>query len=197
MTAEGRGATFWIVPDVETSRLILRRWRARDREPYAALTSDPEVMVWLGAGVMSADASAAHIERMEAHFDRHGFGRWAIERKADGAFLGYAGVHAIWPGLPVQGWECGWRLVRGAWGHGYASEAARAATAEVFARAAPAEILAFTAESNVRSIAVMGRAGYARDAARDFDHPELAEGHPLRRHLVFAAKSLAREAEVI
>ncbi len=173
------------MPDLETDRLILRRWRARDVEPYAALTADPEVMAWLG-GVMTEGEARAHIDRMEAHFDRHRFGRWAIERREDGAFLGYAGVQAIWPGLPVAGWECGWRLVRSAWGFGYASEAARAAVADVFARTDLAEVLAFTAEANARSRAVMARCGFERDPARDFDHPELPEGDPLRRHLVYA-----------
>jgi RimJ/RimL family protein N-acetyltransferase len=184
----GRAPTSRTVTDIETDRLILRRWRARDREPYAALTADPEVMVWLG-GVLTANQSADHIDSMDAHFDRNGFGRWVIERRSDGAFLGYAGVQSIWPGLPVEGWECGWRLARGAWGHGYATEAARAATADVFARTDLPEILAFTAEGNLRSRAVMARAGYARDAHRDFDHPELSPSDPLRRHLVFVTRA--------
>ena len=174
------------MPELETDRLILRRWRARDREPYEALTSDPEVMVWLG-GVLDKHQSAEHIDRMDGHFDRHGFGRWAIERKADGAFLGYAGINTIWPGLPVTGLEMGWRLARHAWGNGYASEAARAALADGLGRCALAEVLAFTADTNLRSQAVMPRAGFLRDETRDFDHPDLEVGHPLRRHLVWSA----------
>jgi RimJ/RimL family protein N-acetyltransferase len=172
---------------IETDRLILRRWEARDREPYAALTADPEVMIWLG-GVLDAEASADHIARMDDHFDSFGYGRYALERRADGAFLGYTGVARIWPGLPVTGAEIGWRLLRSAWGHGYASEAARAATREALNRFGLPEVLAFTADSNLRSQAVMPRAGFIRDPARDFDHPQLEPGDPLRRHLVYVAR---------
>jgi RimJ/RimL family protein N-acetyltransferase len=174
------------VPELETDRLILRRWRARDREPYEALTSDLEVMQWLG-GVLGKHESADHMDRMDSHFDHHGFGRWVIERKADGVFLGYAGIHTIWPGLPVTGVEMGWRLARHAWGHGYASEAAGAALIDGLGRCAIPEILAFTADTNLRSQAVMPRAGFTRDPTRDFDHPNLPEGDPLRRHLVYFA----------
>ncbi|MGA0602454.1 GNAT family N-acetyltransferase [Caulobacter sp. KR2-114] len=173
--------------ELETGRLILRRWRARDREPYAALTADPEVMQWLG-GVLDKHDSAEHMDRCDAHFDPWGYGRWAIERRADGAFLGYCGLAGIWPGLPVEGVEIGWRLARHAWGQGYASEAARAAIADGFARFDFPEILAFTAEANARSRAVMARVGLAPDPARDFDHPQLPPGDPLRRHLVFAIR---------
>lgn len=179
---------------IETERLILRRWRARDVEPYAALTADPEVMVWLG-GVMDKHESAEHIDGMEDHFDRWGYGRYVIERRADGAFLGYTGIARIWPGLPVTGVEIGWRLNRDAWGHGYATEAARAATHEGLTRFELPEILAFTAEGNLRSRAVMERLGYRRDPSRDFDHPRLLEGDPLRRHVVFVATPSAPQED--
>ena len=172
---------------IETDRLILRRWEDRDREPYAELTADPEVMAWLG-GVLDPQQSADHIERMDDHFEAWGYGRYALERKADGAFLGYTGVARIWPGLPVTGAEIGWRLIRSAWGHGYASEAARAAAHEALDRFGLPEVLAFTAQTNLRSQAVMPRAGFVRDPVRDFDHPLLPEGDPLGRHLVYVAK---------
>jgi ribosomal-protein-alanine N-acetyltransferase len=83
--------------------------------------------------------------------------------------------------------EVGWRLAREAWGHGYATEAARAALDDGFSRVGLAEIVSFTAVSNRRSRAVMERLGLVRDPARDFDHPKLAADHPLRRHVVYAA----------
>ena len=83
--------------------------------------------------------------------------------------------------------EIGWRLAREAWGHGYASEAARALLKEGFERLNLPEIVAYTAESNLRSRAVMERVGMRRDVSRDFDHPALAKDHPLRRHVVYAA----------
>jgi RimJ/RimL family protein N-acetyltransferase len=90
--------------------------------------------------------------------------------------------------LPVSGIEAGWGLVRSAWGFGYAAEASRAAVDDGFARLGFDEIIAFTADTNLRSQAVMGRAGLLRDASRDFDHPGLPKGDPIRRHWVYAAR---------
>ena len=173
---------------IETQRLILRRWRAADRAPFAAMSADPEVMDWLG-GTTGEAQSEAVIDAIEARFERLGYGRFAIERKDDGAFLGFAGLAPAHESKPVpEGLEIGWRLIRAAWGHGYATEAAQAALDDGFTRVALAEILAFTAESNLRSQAVMDRLNMIRDPTRDFDHPALAEDHPLRRHVVYVAR---------
>src|SRR5262249_44631310 len=64
--------------------------------------------------------------------------------------------------------EVGWRLVRSAWGYGYATEAARAALDNAFARAQLSEILSYTAPDNPRSQRVIGRLGLRRDPSRDF-----------------------------
>jgi RimJ/RimL family protein N-acetyltransferase len=85
--------------------------------------------------------------------------------------------------------EIGWRLHPDVWGQGLASEGARAALDWGFGPGALKEILAFTAETNLASQAVMRRIGMAPDPARDFDHPRLAPGHPLRRHVVWMARA--------
>jgi RimJ/RimL family protein N-acetyltransferase len=160
---------------IETARLTLSAWTEAERAPYAAMCDDPEVMHDYPAPF---DAATAH-ERFKRHmaaFARDGFGKWALRRKDDSAYLGYCGVSPIWPTLPVApGFEIGWRMVRAAWGHGYATEAARAALTDVFARTDAAEVLAFTLPTNHRSQAVMRRLGLERDAARDFNYED---GHP-------------------
>ena len=88
--------------------------------------------------------------------------------------------------------EIGWRLARAAWGGGYATEAARALLTHGFEELGLTEIIAFTADTNLRSQAVMERLGMARDEARDFDHPGLAADHPLRRHVVYVAQAPIR-----
>ena len=174
---------------LQTERLILRRWRSADLEPYAAMMADPEVGYWL-AGTMTRDQCEAQIARFEAQFEARGFGLNAVERKADGAFLGFTGLAvtgATFAGTPVAGTvEIGWRLARHAWGAGYASEAARAVLAAAFGQLGLLEIVSFTAVGNVRSRAVMRRIGLAHDPKRDFDHPNLAADHPLLRHVVYA-----------
>jgi RimJ/RimL family protein N-acetyltransferase len=115
-------------------------------------------------------------ERFDRHmaaFPRDGFCKWALRRKDDGAYLGYCGVSPIWPALPLApGLEIGWRMMRAAWGHGYATEAARAALTDIFARTDAAEVLTFTLPTNLRSLAVMRRLGLTRDAARDFNYED-------------------------
>ena len=171
---------------IQTERLILRRWREEDRAPFVALHEDPEVAYWLGGPKFVARMGEA-IDRYNAQIDAHGFGKFAVERREDGVLLGAVGVSPVFPGLPIVGFEIGWRLAKSAWGHGYASEAAKAALAGAFAQDL-VEIISFTTEANLRSQAVMDRIGMVRDPGRDWDHPALEEGDPLRRHLVWSLR---------
>ncbi|MEU7690595.1 GNAT family N-acetyltransferase [Microbispora hainanensis] len=168
---------------IRTERLVLRRWREDDKEPFAALNADPVVMEHFPA-TLSREDSDALAERIEAGFDEHGFGLWAVE--ADGEFIGFTGLSVprfTAPFTPCV--EIGWRLARSAWGRGYATEAARASLEDGFGRAGLTEVISFTAVQNVRSQAVMRRLGMTHDPADDFDHPALPAGHPLRRHVLY------------
>ena len=173
---------------IETERLILRAWRDEDLEPYADIMVDPEVGKWLG-GPFSRAQAHERVARFTANLADDGFGRLAIERRRDGRMIGHCGLAPTPEGLaPVLvGLEIGWALAPDAWGSGFAVEAARAVIADGFARSDAPEILAFTGTTNLRSQAVMQRLGMIRMAARDFDHPLLANDHPLRRHIVYAA----------
>ena len=172
---------------INTERLILRRWRPEDKEPYVAMMADPEVGYWLG-GFRAREVALADIELWDSAIARDGFGFFALERRTDGAFLGAAALLVL-PAdrLPGPSHELGWRLAREAWGFGYATEAARALLGLGFDRLNLSEILAFTAETNARSRSVMERIGMRRDESRDFDHSALAADHPLRRHVVYVA----------
>jgi RimJ/RimL family protein N-acetyltransferase len=168
-----------------TARLLLRPWRPEDREPFAALNADPEVMRYFPAPLDRA-ASDATVDRAEAGFRERGFGIWAVERRDTGEFIGFTGLAvpqfeaAFLPAV-----EVGWRLARPAWGQGFATEAARAAVADGFGRVGLREIVSFTAEVNGASRAVMRRIGMTHDVAGDFDHPRIPAGHPLRRHVLY------------
>ncbi len=171
---------------IETARLILRPWRDADRAPYAAMMADPEVGYWLGATLSEAQANA-QIDRFVADCGGREPGFLAVERRGDGAFVGAACLREVPDGHPLSGEvEVGWRLARQAWGAGFATEAARALLALGFGDLRLPEIVAFTAVSNARSRAVMERLDFTRRPQRDFDHPGLAEAHPLRRHVVYA-----------
>lgn len=172
------------VPELRTGRLVLRAWRAEDREPFARLNADAEVMRHLPAP-LTREQSDAMIGRIEAAFAQRGWGWFAVEVPGVAPFVGAVGLSVPRydaPFMPCV--EVGWRLAREHWGRGYATEAARAAVAFGFSRLGLAEIVSFTVPANVRSIAVMRRIGMTRDPSGDFDHPALPEGHPLRRHVL-------------
>jgi RimJ/RimL family protein N-acetyltransferase len=174
---------------IETERLILRRFRDEDIEPYAAMMADPRVADWLG-GVRSRARCEANLHAWADDWARLGYGLLAITRKADGIFIGMAGLHTLdasYNSTPVAGaTEIAWRLAFRAWGQGYAVEAARAVVADGFERVGLREIVALTAQSNLRSQTVMARSGFLRQAHLDFHHPNLPPGHALRRHVVSA-----------
>jgi RimJ/RimL family protein N-acetyltransferase len=168
---------------IETPRTKLRCRQESDRNAFAALHRHPEVMRDAG-GPLDRSQSDAKFDRYAAAFDRHGFCRWAIEDLA-GDFLGYAGVMPSRPTHPLgRHADIGWRLVRSAWGHGYATEAARAALHDAFTRCGLREILAYTAPDNLRSQAVMARLSLRREPTRDYSGPY---GDRIWRGLVWVA----------
>ncbi len=153
---------------IGTDRLVLRSWREDDRPFFRALNADPDVMHDYPT-LPDPAAVDTKFDRYRAHFNDHGFGRWVLELRQDGDILGYVGPMPFWPENPLgPGMEMGWRLKRSAWGHGYASEAARAALADGFARLGFKEVWAVTGEANLRSQAVMARTGMVRVAAKDY-----------------------------
>jgi RimJ/RimL family protein N-acetyltransferase len=174
-----------IGPRLRTERLLLRRWLARDRQPFAAMNADAEVMEHFPA-MLSRAESVAMIERTEACFERRGYGLWAIELVAEERFIGFTGLSPV--DIPVAfapAVEIGWRLARPFWGQGFASEAAGAAVTFGFGERDLREIVSFTAMGNARSRKVMERLGMRRDPEEDFDHPLLGEADPLRRHVLY------------
>ena len=168
-----------------TARLKLRQWRDEDIAPFAALNADPRVREFF-PNLLTYDESARSVEYIRDHFARHGFGMWAVEVIGGAPFIGFIGL-----GVPpfeaafTPCVETGWRLAFEHWGLGYAIEGAQAALAHAFGPLALREIVAFTAVANLRSRRVMERIGMERSPADDFDHPKIAEGHPLRRHVLY------------
>jgi RimJ/RimL family protein N-acetyltransferase len=170
---------------IATERLILRGWRDADREPFHAMGNDPEVMRYLGPP-MSREASDGAIDRQNALQEALGHCFWAIERREDGAFLGFCGLKPGLESTPIaDDIEIGWRLRRDAWGQGYAREAAQASLAWAWANLDVRRVIAITVPPNARSWGLMERLGMTRDPAGDFDHPAVAMGNPLRRHLTY------------
>jgi RimJ/RimL family protein N-acetyltransferase len=172
-------------PSIQTPRLILRRWRDSDREPFQALNADPRVMEFFPALLTPAETDAG-IARIEREFEEHGFGLYAAELIETGALIGFIGIsipgfHA--PFMPAV--EIGWRLAAAYWGRGLATEGARAVVHHALETLRLPGLVSFTVPANLRSRRVMENIGMVRDATADFDHPRIPEGHPLRPHVLY------------
>ncbi len=138
--------------------------------------------------VLTREESAASMASFQEDLEQRGWRWWAVEVADTGEFIGFTGLDPVDDGLPFTGVEIGWRLARSAWGHGYATEAARATLAFGFETLALPEILSVTTTTNLRSQAVMHRIGMTRDPADDFDDPDVPDG-PLRRCMLYRITS--------
>lgn len=179
---------------IETGRLVLRDWRGdADWDEFFRVTNTPAVMEWLG-GVLDYEGQARTRGRVESCHANNGFCFWAVERKADGALLGFCGLkRADAPGCSVPGaMEVGWRLREDAWGQGYAKEAAIAALDAAFARFGAEEVVAFTVDGNTMSWGLMIALGMQRRA--DLDYRDERFEPPWRDHIVYAIDRARWEA---
>jgi RimJ/RimL family protein N-acetyltransferase len=168
-----------------TERLILREWRAEDREPFARMNADPAVMEFMPT-VLTRAESEALVDRVEAHFAARGFGPWAAELRETGEFIGYVGLWT--PAFEAHFTPCieiGWRLAKEHWGKGLATEGARAVMEHALGELGLKDLVSFTSVQNARSRRVMEKIGMTHNPADDFDHPVLPEGHSLRRHVLY------------
>ena len=157
---------------LETDRLVLRDWREADWEPFFTGTNTAEGMAWLG-GVMAADRMAWQRARLEGYARDHGHTFWVVERKEDGALLGFCGLkRANQEGAPLGDFEVGWRLREDAWGKGYAKEAAQASLEQAFLVHDAPHVIALTVLGNTGSWGLMVRLGMERREDLDFDNAE-------------------------
>jgi RimJ/RimL family protein N-acetyltransferase len=180
---------------IVTERLILRRWRDSDREPFGRLNADPRVMEFMPS-VLSTTESNLLIDRIEAHFEQHGFGLCAVEYRPEAAFIGFIGLNV--PSFHAAFTPCveiGWRLATNYWGRGLAAEGARAAVRYGFEVLGLEQLVSFTVPANFRSRRVMEKLCMTHDPADDFDHPGLPPDHPLCRHLLYRLQRSAWNAE--
>ena len=159
---------------LETARLILRDWRADDFGALHDLCTCPEVMATIGP-LHDEQKTRDLLARLQERTARNGHTFWAMERKADGDFLGYCGfgpITAEAAPADLQGTtEIGWTLRADCWGQGYATEAARAVLALVFERFGSPEVCSQTSEANRGSWRVMERLGMERAEALDYEDP--------------------------
>lgn len=156
----------------------------------AAISSDPLVMEHFPAtqGIAVTQALVDHINQ---HYTKFGYAPYAVETKDTHEFIGFVGLshppfeipNFIPKGLPIV--EIGWRLSSQHWGKGYATEAAKAALHFAFTELKLTEIISFTVTANIKSRRVMRKIGLHHSIDDDFDHPNLGEDSPLKRHVLY------------
>lgn len=170
---------------LKTPRLLLRPWREEDLPAHAAMNADPRVMEHFPF-VPTRQESDDRVSRLREHFDRHGFGMWAVEAPGVDEFVGTVGIIEVsFEAHFTPCIEIGWRLARKHWGKGYATEAAESAIEFGFETVGLNEIVAFTVPANVRSRRVMQRLGMTRAPEDDFNHPKVPSEHPLSRYVLY------------
>jgi len=154
----GRAAVDATVTVLETARLRLRELAHTDVGPLASVFGDPAVMRF--GGVRDATWIAGMIRELrERWYEEWGFGRWALVERDGGTLVGIAGLSRYPSRCGEDEAELGYRLVRAAWGRGYATEAARAILAHGLDTLGVPRVVAFVDPANTPSLAVVRKLG--------------------------------------
>jgi len=162
--------------EVETARLWLRRWSQAHLGALTVMNADPEVTRYLGGLPFGPAESAALSERLVAHWERYGYGLWAMVEKESSATLGFVGLsHPLFIPELAGEIEVGWRLDRSSWGKGYATEAGSEALRWAFGELGLARVISIIDPANGASLAVARKLGLA--SSHLAVHPE--RGTPL------------------
>lgn len=173
--------------EIKTERLILRQWTESDLKPFAELNADRRVREFFPK-VLTRQESDGFVKIFSDHIKQYGWGFWAACLIETGEFIGFIGLETVNLAVPFTKnptVEIGWRIAHKHWGKGYATEGALKALEYGFQTLKLEEIVSFTVVQNIRSRNVMKKIGMHHDAKDDFDHPNLPEGHPMRRHVLY------------
>lgn len=170
---------------IKTKRLILRPWKEEDFAPFAKLNADPRVREYFPS-IPSRKESDESARIISSEIEKNGFGFWAVSCPGVSDFIGFIGLAQVpFTAHFTPAVEIGWRLGFEFWGQGYATEGAQAALQYGFEKLNLDEIVSFTPVANKRSQNVMRKIGMHHASEDDFDHPNIHDGHPLRRHVLY------------
>lgn len=182
-------------PQLQTERLLLRRWREEDLPGLARINADPLVMEHFPAPLSDAE-SADQLRRLELSFRRHAIGFWAVEIRGGEPLIGFVGLSPVDPTLAfAPAVEIGWRLAREHWGLGLAHEAASASLEYGFCSLGLEEIVSYTTTRNKRSRRLMVRLGMSHDPSADFLHPQLDPADSIAPHVLYRLSAGTWRAE--
>ncbi len=155
-----------------------------DIPTFSAMCADPETMAYLPK-LLSVEETKQMVGRIENHFEIHGYGLYAVEKKVTKSFIGFAGFMV--PAFESYFTPCveiGWRIRRSEWNQGYATEAAKACLSFGFTQLGLDKVYSFTSVHNMASERVMQKIGLKREGT--FRHPSMPADHFLNEHLLYS-----------
>ena len=168
---------------IKTQRLGLRNWLDADLAPFVKMSQDEEVMKFFPK-LLNEEESINFIERMQLHFKEHGFCYFAVDELATDTFIGFVGMlHQSFKSNYTPSIDIGWRLMKSAWGKGFASEAAESCLAYAFSELKLNEVYAFATINNKVSETVMKKIGM--HYIDTFNHPYLNDYDDLKKCIVY------------
>jgi len=176
---------------LKTERLLLRPWQKRDRDPFAAMNANRQVMQYF-VGPMTRRQSDEAVDRYLAAFEQDGFSFLVAELRETGAFAGVIGLqvmHDVVPNLQQPAVEVGWRIALEQQGKGLATEGGKAVIDLAFNHFFLDEVVAITATANTASRRVMEKLGMKHRAELDFDHPRMPPNHLYARHTLYQIRN--------
>lgn len=168
----------------ETERLVFRDWKEQDLNEFRRMNQDASVMKYFPK-TLTENETDGFYNIIQDELKNCGYGLYAVETKYNNDFIGFIGFHQ--PKFVEQFTPCieiGWRLKYEAWGNGYATEGARACLKYGFEVLKLDKVFSFTSKTNIPSENVMKKIGMVK--IKEFDHPNIAEGNPLRKHVLYA-----------
>ena len=173
---------------LETSRLLIRPWRADEIDHMIQLRGNPRVMTHF-TGTDSPQRVREFFPKILKIQTEYGYAFFPVFEKNSGNFCGFCGIQPVpFETRFTPAIEIGWSFLPEFWGKGLATEAASAWLNHAFLRLSLHQIVAFAVRGNIKSHKVMARLNMLRRPDLDFDHPNISPGsHPqLVRHLVWS-----------
>lgn len=179
----------------QSARLGFRNWKQVDLQPFASICADPEVMQYFPS-TLTLEQVEPLFQRLQEHYEEHGFTYFAVDRLDQSKFIGFIG-------LAKQSWESeftpcvdlGYRLARSQWGHGFATEGAKACLKAGFEMYGLEQIFAFTPDLNLPSQKVMQKIGMRY--AGELQHPKIDDDSRFKHCVAYSMINMDFESETI
>lgn len=148
----------------ETERLGFRQWNKEDKIPFAVMNANSEVMRYF-PNRLTREQSDNFIKNISKHFEKYGYGLWAVEMKETEAFIGFIGFFytATFESTFTPCVEIGWRLDNKYWNKGYATEGAKGCLDYGLNQLGLKDIYSFSSVINKPSIHVMEKIGLKKN----------------------------------